>query len=63
MTDAFELERSKQRNAQYQKTLAPHQQHESNEIRERKIQERASKIENAPVAEPKQQEEMYEDPF
>ena len=62
MTDAFELERSKQRNAQYQKTLAPHQQHENNDIRERKIQERASKIENVPVVEPKQ-EEMYEDPF
>ncbi|RCN39183.1 hypothetical protein ANCCAN_14908 [Ancylostoma caninum] len=38
MTDSFELERTKQRNAQSQKTLAPHQHIEQSERKKKRIQ-------------------------
>ncbi|CAJ0607526.1 unnamed protein product [Cylicocyclus nassatus] len=63
MTDAFEHERNKQRNAQSQKTLAPHQHVEQNERKKKRIQEKQSEIENNAIAEPKEQEQMFEDPF
>ncbi|KIH68894.1 hypothetical protein ANCDUO_00769 [Ancylostoma duodenale] len=64
MTDSFELERTKQRNAQSQKTLAPHQHIEQSERKKKRIQEKQSEIENtASSQEPKEQEQMFEDPF
>nr|CDJ96351.1 Protein GLB-12 [Haemonchus contortus] len=64
MTDSFELERTKQRNAQSQKTLAPHQHVEESERKKKRIQEKQSEIENtASSHEPKAQEQMFEDPF
>ncbi|PIO62736.1 hypothetical protein TELCIR_15692 [Teladorsagia circumcincta] len=64
MTDAFELERTKQRNAQSQKTLAPHQHVEESERKKKRIQEKQSEIENtASSQEPKKEEQMFEDPF
>lgn len=64
MTDAFELERTKQRNAQSQKTLAPHQHVEESERKKKRIQEKQSEIENTGSSqEPKEQEQMFEDPF
>ncbi|CAJ0568696.1 unnamed protein product, partial [Mesorhabditis spiculigera] len=64
LVDSFELERTKQRNAQSQKALAPHQHVEQSERKKRKIQEKASEIENtAGENEPKEPEQMFEDPF
>ncbi|CAD6194456.1 unnamed protein product [Caenorhabditis auriculariae] len=64
MTDSFELERAKQRNAQSQKALAPHQHIEQSERKKKRIQEKQSEIENtASSHEPKEQEQMFEDPF
>ncbi|KAK5973600.1 GLOBIN domain-containing protein, partial [Trichostrongylus colubriformis] len=64
MTDAFELERTKRRNAQSQKTLAPHQHVEESERKKKRIQEKQSELENTGSShEPKEQEQMFEDPF
>ncbi|KAK6736018.1 hypothetical protein RB195_018977 [Necator americanus] len=64
MTDSFELERTKQRNAQSQKTLAPHQHIEQSERMKKRIQEKQSEMENTTgLQEPKEQEQMFEDPF
>ncbi|CAB3411372.1 unnamed protein product [Caenorhabditis bovis] len=64
MTDSFELERAKQRNAQSQKALAPHQHIEQSERKKKRIQEKQSEIDNTAISnEPKEQEQMFEDPF
>ncbi|CAI2338105.1 unnamed protein product [Caenorhabditis sp. 36 PRJEB53466] len=64
MTDSFELERAKQRNAQSTKALAPNQHLEQAERKKKKVAEKQSEIENtASSNEPKEQEQMFEDPF
>ncbi|CAI4232849.1 unnamed protein product [Auanema sp. JU1783] len=64
MTDAFELERTKQRISETQKALAPHQYVENNERKKKRIQEKQSELENtASSNEPKEPEQMFEDPF
>ncbi|KAF8360401.1 glb-12 [Pristionchus pacificus] len=63
MTDAFELERTKMRNSQNQKTLAPHQ-HIENEVKKKKrISERQSEIEHTANSVEKGPEQLFEDPF
>ncbi|VDL76845.1 unnamed protein product [Nippostrongylus brasiliensis] len=63
MTDSFELERTKQRNAQSQKTLAPHQHVEECERKKKRIQEKQSEIENTACSNEPKEERMFEDPF
>ncbi|PAV81160.1 hypothetical protein WR25_18634 [Diploscapter pachys] len=65
MTDSFELERTKQHNAQNQKALAPHQHIEQSERKKKRVQEKASEIENTASSYEAaiQQETMHEDPF
>ncbi|KAE9414915.1 hypothetical protein Angca_000322, partial [Angiostrongylus cantonensis] len=64
MADSFEVERTRQRNAQSQKTLAPHQHIEESERRKKRMQEKQSEIDNtSSFYERKEQEQMLEDPF
>lgn len=64
MTDSFELERAKQKSAQTTKALAPHQHVEISERKKKKVAEKQSEIENTAASnEPKEQEQMFEDPF